>query len=930
MRQKQILWGALILYFLFAGHVFSEDNVAEVESPPIVSKIIVEIDEARGDKAKWVEMAKKLIFLREGEPLSTERFQETLEALKVCKKFQNIHADASDGTEEITITFQLTPFRQIKDIKINDASPLFEREILNVMTIYIGDAFVQEELSKQKTLIEKIFQNEGFVDPKVEVTAKEDPEDGYFTVYVNIERGDYFSVRNLEIEGNKAFSNARLKLRMKTWTASLLPRGPGRFIEKNLREDVKNLTEYYREKGYPDAVIDSKIEKDPETKGVSVAVIIKEGNEYDVEFEGNEEFWDLTLKKDLVLFKEGNRNNFGIRKSVRNIKDHYRKAGYLKADVNVEDEIKDDEAVRMLCFVIDEGPQSLVESIQIKGNHLFDEKKIKKQMLTQLPGILANGAFVPEVLKEDMNAVISLYFNQGYKNTKVEKDVKWSEDRQKVSVRLDISEGVQTLVSSVSLPESGILSSEEMRDIIQVKVKTPFLKSLVQEDEKSLASVISEKGYPHVDVKGEISIKEDQSEAAVKYNVTEGPYVKMGEVYLTGNFRTEKRIVLNELEIEPEAPFSLVKLLEAQRNIRNMNIFDSVQFKAIGLKEKSDEIHLFVEMEEKKPYFVEVGMGYDTERSFFAHAKSGDRNLFGTNKSAWLSGEVSQIGYRGEFGITEPRLFGSRISSTFGLFAEEKEELNQDFGIRSFGSSLGFSRKWLKKLNTSLNFHFEQRDQFRTDTGKSLICDVSQEECETRRIFVTTPSISYDTRDSFVRPTKGVFSSASVAVSQGLESSLDTFLKYQADARFYWSPVNRLTFAWHGRGGYIYPFGSSERVAKDQLFFLGGTSDVRGFKENMLRFDADEKSLGGQTSILGSMEARIDLGLNFEFTTFYDVGKLADTFEKSNSSELRSAAGVGLRYITPIGPIGFLYGVKLGKEEGESAGRLHFSLGYTF
>ncbi|MBW2011566.1 MAG: BamA/TamA family outer membrane protein [Deltaproteobacteria bacterium] len=68
----------------------------------------------------------------------------------------------------------------------------------------------------------------------------------------------------------------------------------------------------------------------------------------------------------------------------------------------------------------------------------------------------------------------------------------------------------------------------------------------------------------------------------------------------------------------------------------------------------------------------------------------------------------------------------------------------------------------------------------------------------------------------------------------------------------------------------------------------------------------------------------------FELALFYDVGSLTDNFGEMDSENLRSSIGAGLRYITPIGPIGFLYGTKLDRKQGESSGRLHFSIGYTF
>jgi len=934
MKARQIFQIVLAVFVITSASVFAEgDNKNTETSPnPLISKIVVEIEDARGDGEKWTNIAESLIFLREGEPFSQDLIQQSLDALKLSRKFQNIHVDTDDGEENITLFFRLKPFRYVTDIQIDEASPFFERDILNVMTIYIGDAFVRDELPKQQEVIEKLFREDGFIAPRVTVTAQESPEHGNFIIFINIRRGDYHKVGRLEIEGNKSMSSYRLKLRMKTWTASLLPGGAGRLIEKNLRQDIKNLTEYYRKKGYPDVRIDFETENDPATNKTAVLVKINEGSEYDVEFRGNEEFWDMTLKDDLVLFKEGNKKDRGIRKSVRNIKTRYKNAGYPKVKVSVGDEKDEGKSLRKLSFVIEEGPRSIVESIQISGNHVFDEKKIKKQMLTQEPGIIADGEFVPKVIDDDVNAITGLYFAQGYRNTEIRKNVKQSDEKRKASVDLEIEEGVQTLVSSVKTEGISVLSEKEISEAIRIKEGQPFLENVISEDQKSLASLISEKGYPHIKIKGDFSINEDQTGAAVLYTVDEGPYTEMGDVHLSGNFRTKNRIILNELEIKPRAPFSLVKLLESQRNIRNLNIFDSVQFKTAGLKEKGERIHLFVETEEKRPYFVQVGLGYDTARKFYGNAVSGDRNLFGTNKSARLEGEISQIGYSGGAKITEPRLFGTRYSTTLEFFVSREEELNQDFGIRSFGSSLGFSRKWSKHLTTSLGFRFEQRSQFRPDSSESELSDVyDSDEFETRRFFVTTPSVSYDTRDSFVRPRKGFFSSASLDISQGLENSVDNFLKYELDGRFYWTPVNRLTLAWHGWIGHIEPTGSAEKVPDDHLFFLGGISDIRGFGENMLRFDVGNDPVGGHIATLGSMEARVDLGFNFELTTFYDMGTLSDVFgEEISSKEFRSSVGAGLRYITPIGPIGFLYGLKLDREEEESGGRLHFSLGYTF
>ncbi len=140
-------------------------------------------------------------------------------------------------------------------------------------------------------------------------------------------------------------------------------------------------------------------------------------------------------------------------------------------------------------------------------------------------------------------------------------------------------------------------------------------------------------------------------------------YVVMGDVIVSGNFTTRERILKNEMEIKTGDPFSLKKLLQSQKNIRNMEIIRSVQFQPCGLKEKAGRVNLVVVVEETKPYVLDAGIGYENEKGAFAHTRLEARNLLGANIKAWAEAEISQIGYVGETGLTEPRLMESRISA---------------------------------------------------------------------------------------------------------------------------------------------------------------------------------------------------------------------------------------------------------------------------
>jgi outer membrane protein insertion porin family len=916
-----------------SANPMEDGTEASPAQPPLVSEIVVEILDFVGKESFWVDMARHLIVLQEGNPFSAEKLQASIEALEVCGRFQKIHVDSREDREGMSILFQLTPFHLIKKLKISGNYPLFKKEVLKVMTVYAGDPYDEEAVSKQETLIKELFQKEGYIDPKVHAAATEDPKDGRYVLHVKIDKGPYFTLEKIDISGNQAFSTSKLQRKMKVNRMSWFPGSAGRFVESQLKNDIQNLTEYYWKKGYPEASIEYSLEKDTENRTVEVSLDIQEGRKYETEFVGNEAFGDRRLRADLVFYEQGVKKDRRFRRSLGMIRERYKADGYLEARVKVEEQAPAEQegSVRILRFIIDEGPRTIVDAVEITGNHTFDDEKIKKQMFTGLPGLTDKGVFVPETLEDDLNNIEALYLKHGYMNATVTREIDWTDDKQGVTIRVAIEEGPQTLVSSVRINGITVISEEEAYGAIRLQEGEPFRRYMVRSDENALSSLVGEKGYPHVKVKGDVSIDKDHSTASVVYQVDEGPSATVGDIYFRGNFRTRESVLLNELGMKTGEPFSLKEMLKGQRGLRNMGLFKSVKVKALGLKEKRESVDLFVEVEEKRPYYWEVGGGYDSERGAFGTTKVGDSNLFGTNKDAWLGGEFSQIGYRAEARVREPRLFGSQVSATVGAFTEKREEFNQTFGTRTHGVSLAFYRKWTRALGTGLTFRFEDRDQFRRrDVSSDDYLEDDSDQYRPRRILVVTPTVLYDTRDSITRPRKGTFSQLSLDASRGLSEELDNFFKYRLDLRYYYTPIDRLTFAWLGRVGYIDPINSSGNVPDDQLFFLGGTSSVRGFEENLLRFDEKGDPVGGREALNGSVEARVDLGGNFELALFYDIGAVRKPINKAGSDEFRDSAGLGLRYITPIGPVGALYGWKLNRKEGESPGQFHFSVGYTF
>jgi outer membrane protein insertion porin family len=904
-----------------------------------ISKIDVHISGIQKDSARWESMARDLVPVHVGDRYDPDTILKTITILVESTLFKDIQAsDPIWGDQGVELMFRLSPVGRIKDIIVTHAFPIFRKEVVNVMTIYNGDAFSQQKLDKQAPRIIALFKKQGYLDPKVTVSGQKDETDDHFVVHVDVEKGDFLPIKKVVIQGNNRISSARLKLRIKTWKASVLFGSAGRFIQKDLDEDVKNLITFYRKKGYADVEVTGEAIKDEDAKTIDGKFHIKEGSLYKIALKGNNQFWDYTLKKEMTLAKDGNENNFALKKSVRNMKKKYAAKGYpgTKIQTKIKETKQGEKPVQDVTLQIEEGYHYIVSKIEVKGNTVIDEKTIKKQMLTRIPGIFSKGSYVPKTLAEDIGTIRALYLKEGYTQTQVQKKIKIKdggsgkeEKTKSVEIELMIDEGIRTQMGTVRFNGLKVLTFDDAIGLISLRPGQVYREYMIKNDESVLRKTISERGYPNITVKATPDFNPDRSLANLVFEVDEGPFVRVGQIVYTGNFRTKETILNNEMTLSPQGPLSLTKLLESRRNMMNMTALDSAKFRALGLKEKTGEVDLVVEVEEKKPYFFEIGGGYDTERHFYANTTVGDHNFLGRNLDVQANLEVSQIGYQSNISLTEPRLFASRLASGTRVFAEQNEAFNKDFGTRSYGAAQDFYKNFfLDKLTANLGFVYEFREQYLTE--ERPLTPEEEVLYDPRTIFVTSPAVIYRTTDSYVSPRKGTFTAFYVDISKGLDNNLDDFVKYRVDTRYYYTPFEPVTFAVRGWYGFIEPYGGNKTIPEDQLFFLGGASTVRGFDENLLRFNKYGNAVGGREVILGTLEARYDLGLNVELTPFYDIGSVREADGRGGSDDFRASVGIGLRYMTPVGPIGLLYGWKLDPKPNESSGKLNFSMGYAF
>ncbi|NDY70590.1 outer membrane protein assembly factor BamA [Desulfobacter hydrogenophilus] len=878
-------------------------------------------------QAFWHSIASSFIPVNVGDDYSIEVMASAIKALTQAQLFEFINVPDPEKTEHgMVLAFELTPFSRIKDIHIKNAFPVFEQEVLNAMTIKTGEVYQAQKMADEVQRVETLFKRHGFYAPKVNLSAVKQGD--CYVIDVDIDKGPFHNIRKVEFKGNDDIGQVRLQLMTGVWRKSLLPWHGNRFTDKQMTDDIKKVIQLYRKNGYADVQVTAKTLPVKGSDALDVIFTIDEGPLYKIDIQGNEAFYNWSLKKEFLLKESGNKNDFALKKSIRNIRTRYEAKGFRDAKVKDEKDDSQRLGVRQVNIVIDEGLKHRVSELKISGADTLPFKELQKNILTRKKGV-----FSQTELRDDLKAVKALYFSKGFTKTKVNKKVKISDtpdkNEKQVAVEIIIKEGPRTKVEQVEIQGLSVIALDEVRDAMVMKAGRWYDRALIEADISALQQKVSEKGYPHAQVTADSEFSKDRTRIRITYHVDQGPKVVVGKIFYAGALRMKQEELEDEMAVAPGDPFSMLKIVDSRRNIQDLNAVDTVRIRVAGLKNRQSEADLIVEISEKKPYYVELAVGYDTSRHLYMETGIGDKNFLGHNLNAQAGLELSQVGYGMEVFLTEPRFLSTRFTSTSKVYTKENEAFNKDYGIRTYGLSQTFLRNFSnKKINLFLGGGYEYRDQYlRVDRE---LDDDEKDDYGFRNIGQINTGISWRTTDSLVHPRKGLFASTTFDVFKGIDSSLNDFYKYGLELRYYLPVTDDLVIAMRGRYGYMDTYGGNTNISDGQLYYLGGASTVRGFDENMLQYDDDDNAVGGRSMMLGSVEARYGLSLNYEFALFFDTGALTETQDSVISESFRSSVGIGLRRQTPVGPISVLYGWKLDPQAGESKGCFYFSMGYTF
>lgn len=975
-------------------------RAAAQQSPPEVRSFfgstVVSIGYTSDGPVDKDEVA-RLVSIQAGKTLTEEATGSTIRHLFATRRFSDIRIEAEPAEGGVAVTVHLFRSFRINPLKFDDGVSISKEEMRRTIPFSEGAVFQAEELEEGASALKRRLDAEGYIAATVQPEVFFDRKTFDAEVIYHIEAGKPARTAPPLFDGELGpFAREELLKKARL--------DPGdRYRESRARADAERMAKYLKKQMHLRGTVEL-IAAQPTDDGRVIPVYrIVVGPKIVFQTRGIRE---RKVRREVITLLEGQIFDEDlILQYIENKRRGLQRKGYYKA--KVEYTMSPATDVQTVAIAVDQGKKFAVEKIEIGGNQAVSEKRLRSLMVTQEKGLpfVRPGRLQDQVLKEDADAILGYYQTRGWVNAKVNApEVTEGSKPDRLIVNIQLVEGPRALVTSRKVVGAEHVSDDQIEDILTVRVGKPFNPNEVRQDSFLLQNHYRNRGWREAAVKDDWKLSADGGSAEVTYTVEEGVRTFFGKTIVRGNTRTNTDRITRLVTWDEGDPFSEEKVLTTQRNLTRTGVFRRVELKPQEADPASQTRPVDVDVQEGRPLSLLYGLGYqyapdalENRNDPFAIAGVSYNNLFGTMRSASVEVQYAPISSRGRLILTfrEPFLFNRDLPLNV-LFFLTREPI-QKIDIERLGTVVETSKLFGRYLRVGLRYEYQRIEPANPDDLSSIEREFSKFD---RPILQSAigPNAFYDRRDDIIDPHKGYYATAATKYAFPLKECPVTttelcyadYLKLSAQAA-YFRPFGGGVFAMSARAGAINAYGDEERgvpVPIAERFFAGGRSTNRAFDTDLLGIPGetvDPNTVarphedGGTGSCAGSYPQFSDrdcdsgprivggngfLGLNAEFrfpilgnlggTLFYDAaqvwknpGDIRVAFEGEDG--LRQGVGVGLRYMTPIGPVRVEYGWPVDPREVEfrvvdetgnplddvirkrkETGQFFFSIGYPF
>ncbi|HVJ27881.1 MAG TPA: POTRA domain-containing protein [Vicinamibacterales bacterium] len=911
-----------------------------------------------------------LIESRAGTPLSMAAVRETIAHLYSLGRYQDVSVEAVADGGGVRVTYQLVPVHSVESLEFTGNLGLSKGQLRAAVVDRFSATPSAARAANVAEMLQNFYFDRGYlaaaIRPVVEV--RHDPD--ATTLTFEIESGPRASIRNVIVEGDPLQPRERFLDRIHA--------APGRIYQRvDVQEHLAEyVTQMHRQGRYEAQGSHRILAQSDDGQSVDLLVTVNAGPAISIRFDGDP-LPKARLEELVPIRAEGTADVDIIEDSERRIASYLQQQGYWKAAAtSARREVQGNIEI---VFTVRQGLQYRIDGdVALSGNSSVPIDELRPALQNLEDGEV----FTVANLEGALSSIRGIYLRRGFAQVKVESAVNESNPSPdgggRVKPAIVITEGPLITVGAITFSGNADLSTDVLSARLGSRPGVPYYEPQVIQDRETVLTQYLNQGFATASVEV-VPTMVDGSRLNIDFKVTEGPQSIIDHVLIVGNVKTDIRVIEREVQLQEGQPLGLQAMFDTRRRLGALGLFRRVRIEEIPHGE-SNRRDVLITVEEAPSTTIGYGGGLELSerlarddagaasseyelapRGFF---EIGRRNIRGKNRSANLYTRLSlRSGFDdggGQFSFPEYRVIGIfREPLTFGWNADVtltgavEQGVRSTFNFRRRGVTGELVRRLTPQVRVGARYTFSNTtifDQQLTEEGDQATID---------RVFpqvslsAVGSSIARDTRDDALEPTRGYFMSAEASLASRFLGGQVGFVRSYLQAQGYRSLsasrglvlASRIAIGLaDGLPREVTTTGPSgvpitqtiEDLPASERFFAGGDTTVRGFPLDSL---GTARTLtpagfprGGNGLVLLNAELRFPVWGKLAGGVFVDAGNVFERVTQIEVGELRTTAGFGLRYRSPVGPLRLDVGFKLDRRPYGDSDRqaFHFSFGHAF
>ena len=863
--------------------------------------------------------------IQEGKPLDRKQVAEALRILYRTGDYADLKAVSTPVEGGVRLEFIARENLFFSEITIEGLTPPpSDASAAAAMQITLGQTYRRAILDEALDRLKEALREDGLYQAQVFAETAPHPKTREIDIVVHIQPGPRARVGAIHLKNETGYSDAELLSKAKL--------RPGREVTSaRLQSGPERIRKFLAGKGRLEArAVIRRGEYDAAGNVVPIDLEVEQGPRVEVVVTGAK-FSNGTLKKLIPIYQERAIDPDLLEEGKRNLQERLERDSFFDAKVTYTRETKQVKANKsgeagteeVITYNIDRGVRHKLVGIEITGNHYFDKELLLSRLQIYGQAFGSRGRFSRRLVDLDAASMKNLYVANGFLDASVDAtaDHAYQGHEGNLFVKFAIQEGKQTRVASLDIEGVHAFKTGDLLNVIGSTPGQPYSDITVATDRDNILALYFNEGYPDAaftataqpvpDAAVPKSAKARDAAAVdfvkVVYQIHEGAQVRVRHVFLAGYKHTRPGVIRREVKVQPGEPLRQGDVVESQRRLYNLGIFNRVTIEPQNPNGTDPEKNVVALVEEAKRYTLAYGGGFEVQRLASTTNPTGGEvqaaprgileitknNLTGRADSLSLKLRGSTIEDRALLGYSVPNTFGDpHLSLQASVYTERTQDINT-FKENRYEGSLQLTDQ-ATRLTTLL-----YRYSFRKVVVSNLNAHIAPDEVP---LFEQPTLVSQfgmtwvrDSRDNPADATKGALNSADLSDADTKFGSSASFLRFFFQNSTYYPIKRRFAFARSLRFGVLLPYRDTISLAfpppdtqppptvipLPERFFAGGGTSLRGFALNQAgpRDTTTGFPVGGQALLVLNQEFRFPLRLPFLGTQlggalFYDGGNV--------------------------------------------------------